>query len=341
MKQRLLFAVAFGLLLALPGLWAQKAEAVYTSGRVDLKKAGGKLSSLEIGTRLAVGDSVLTSKDGRAELKLLPGGASLKVRPSSVLLIGEKNFSGQSQTALQVLAGSVSMKFEKLVEKEPLVGTGACVAAIRGTEVEVYAAMDGSTLLAVISGAVSLESGGVSVDLAADEAVEVRPGQAPGPKFAWLGREKDFSAWNRGRLEAFLADPLSAALEVEAQLADYRASLKGLLADLAAQTALYDTAMGELKSALEAKDEGRVATLRKEKVFPLTLARATIFLNVRFYALSALSLRRFALGDMYLELKSRHPLDLAAAYAPYLEAHRRILADFETTFVPQLVEADI
>jgi hypothetical protein len=330
------------LLAAAAAGWAQKAEATFTSGKVSMKAASGSLGDLEIGDSLTTGDTVITKADGKAELKLLSGSSRIVIKPNSVFTISEKSQGGASQTALQVMAGSVSMKFEKLTEKEPLVGTSAVMAGVRGTEIEVYSGMDGSSLVAVLSGSLWLESEGQGLDLAANEAVEVKAGAAPGPKFAWLGKELDFSDWNARNLSGFLDNPLASVLEVEAQLNKARASMEALIPELAKQKALYDAAYVELKAAVEAKDEAKAAALRKDRVFPLMQVQGTLILDIRFYALSALSMRRYALGGMYMQMKSRHPLEAETGqYGDFMLVYRRILADFESGFVPELTESDI
>jgi hypothetical protein len=234
------------------------------------------------------------------------------------------------------------MKFGKMTTKEPLLATTTCVAAVRGTEVELYAGMDGSSLMAVVSGSVQLESGGASVDLAANEAVEVRPGMAPGPKFSWIGKELDFSAWDKGRLEDYLSDPVASALKVEGQLASYRQSMNELLPQLAEQKAAYDEAYAQLKQLVDAKEDAKAQELRESTVFPLMQSQGTLILDIRYYALTSLSLRRFVLGGMYMQLKTRHPLDSTdPAFALFREVYERALKDFEESIVPQLVEADI
>ncbi len=320
----------------------QQAETVFVDGSVNRKDGAGKLRSLEIGDKLSTGESVITKAGASAELKLLAGSSSIKVKQNSVFTLGEMNVGGKKQSVLQTVVGSVSMKFNKLAEKEPLVGTTTCVAGVRGTEVELYAGMDGSSLVAVVSGAVELESGGASVGLAANEAVEVKPGMAPGPKFSWIGKELDFSAWDQGNLADYLTDPLASALKVETQLASYRASIAELIPQLAQQKAAYDEAYAQLKALVDAKEDAKAKEFRETNVFPLILAQGTIILNIRYYALTSLSLRRFVLGGMYMQLKTRHPTDSSdPGQAAFLEAYSRILKDFEESVVPQLVEADI
>jgi len=318
------------------------AETVFTDGVVNRKDAAGKLRALELGDKLSSGESVITGKAASAELKLLAGASSIKVRQNSVLTLGEKEIAGRKQTVLQAVLGAASMKFEKLGAKEPFVGTSSCIAGVRGTEVEILAAMDGSSVIAVRSGAVQLESGGVSVDLGENEAVEVKPGQAPGPKFAWIGKELDFSSWDRGKLEGYLADPVGSVAEVGAQLASYRADMEALLPELAKQKAAYDEAYARLKDLVDAKKDDEAAALRDSEAFPLMQAQGTLILNIRYYALTALSLRRYVLGGMYMEMKTRHPKGQGdPAFSQFYDAYSRVLGDFEAEFVPQLVDADI
>lgn len=341
MKAKLLFlSMLFGAVAIAAA--QQQAETVFTNGEVNRKDASGKMRSLEIGDKLVAGDSVLTKAGASAELKLSSGSSSIKIKQNTVFTLGQQSVGGEKQTVLQTVVGSVSMKFNKLTTKEPVVATTTCTAAVRGTEVEVYAGMDGSAIVAVVSGAVELQSAGSSVDLAADEATQVKPGQAPGPKFSWIGKELDFSAWNKGNLDDYLADPVASAQKIEQQLAAYRASMNELIPQLAQQKAAYDAAYAQLKALVDAKDDAKAKDLRESTVFPLMQAQATIILNIRYYALTSLSLRRFVLGGMYMELKTRHPLDPGdAGLAGFLEVYSRALKDFEDSVVPQLVEADI
>jgi hypothetical protein len=331
----LLFTAAFAVA-------QQQAETVFTEGEVCRRDGSGNLRSLEIGDTLVVGDSVVTKAHSSAELKLLAGDSSIKIRQNTVFTLGELNSGGEKRSVLRTIVGSASMKFGKLTGKEPLLGTATCVCGVRGTEVELFGAMDGSSVVAVRSGAISLESAGNSVELAANEAVEVSPGMAPGPKFSWIGKELDFSAWDQGKLESFLSDPASSAQKVAQQLASFSASIAELLPQLAEQKAAYDAAYSELKKLVDAKEDAEAESLRQGTVFPLMEAQATLILNIRYYALSSLSLRRYVLGGMYMQLKTRHPLDPSeAGFAAFLGIYNRALADFEAGVVPQLVEADI
>ena len=75
---------------------------------------------------------------------------------------------------------------------------------------------------------------------------------------------------------------------------------------------------------------------------PLGLEAGYLGLNVRYYALAALSLRRFVAGRLYVFLKARYianPSDLTwTEFNSRLDA---VLASFEKSIVPQLIPTDI
>jgi hypothetical protein len=180
------------------------------------------------------------------------------------------------------------------------------------------------------------------VNLAKNEAVEVRPGQAPGEKYTWLGRQLDFKEWNQGRLDDFLKDPVNGVKRVEAQLAGFKAELEKILPNLAAADKESARVYEELKKAVEAKDDKKAGELRAELTKGIGEQRRVLFLNKRYYALSYLSMRRFVLGGMYAEMKSRYILKQDdPAFTGFLAVYESIRKNYEDIVVPHLVEADI
>ena len=170
------------------------------------------------------------------------------------------------------------MKFDKLATKEPLLHHDHLQRRRSRHRSGDLRGMDGSSLVAVVSGAVDFQSGGATVPLAADEAVQLRPGQAPGPD-SWIGKQLDFSAWDQGELQ-LLADPVASAQKSwEEQLASYRASLNELLPQLEQQKAAYDEAYAQLKALVKAKDDAKAKELRDHAVFPLMLSQTATLLD--------------------------------------------------------------
>ena len=82
--------------------------------------------------------------------------------------------------------------------------------------------------------------------------------------------------------------------------------------------------------------------LYTDTVFPLEVETSYLRLNLRYYALSSLSYRRFVLGRMYVYMKSYFAVDKNnPVFLDFMEVYTRVLETFETEVVPYLVDADI
>ena len=165
----------------------------------------------------------------------------------------------------------------------------------------------------------------------------MRPGEAPGG----VGKV-DYSQWNEEKLAALLADPLRAARGVQRRMGDYAAEVEKLLPLYRERKARVDEERLKNRAIKAEKGPAEAQKYYMEVVSPLELEAGNLYLNVRYYSLSALSLRRFVLGRMYLQLKALH---LAAPqgddYRQFLETYESTLWVFEGAIVPYLVEADI
>lgn len=320
---------------------AQNATTVYVEGDTSTRNLSGSIVELDIGIALKSGESVITKEDGRADLELA-NKSTISVKPNTVFTLGEVELEGEKQTVLSTAVGAVSYRLNKFSGRGPSIRTNSYVAGVRGTELTVYAGMDGSSLLVVEKGAVEVASQGKAVELGVNEAVEVKPGQTPGEKFSWLGRHQDFSDWNRGKEEAFLKDPVGKLKDAETQLARFRDDLQAVLKPLSDADKESARVYEELKKAVEAKDDAKAQALRADLLTGTGAKRRTLFLNMRHYALSYLSMRRFVLGGMYVQMKSRYILKQdAPEYREFMNLYESVRKNFEDVVVPHLVEADI
>ncbi len=333
MKRRFLAAA---LAFAAASAFAQNAEVVYLEGAPDLRTGAGTIREIDYGTAVKVGDSILT---GRRDLVDLNQGADtvIRVRPDTVFTIREIETGGKKEQVLTTAVGAVTLRFKKLAGTEPRVGTTSTVAGIRGTELTVYAGPDGSSLFLVDSGLVSVEAGGTTVDLAANEGVEVSAGGRAGEKFSVIGRELDFSAWASGKTEAFLEDPVGALAEIRTKMADFRAGLEEWTAKYRAAKVDSDAAVAAMNAMT---DKAEQIKYRDEVWAPLAVQTGNAVLNYRYYALSAFSLRRYVLGPMYVQMKSRNLADASAGYEAFLAEYRSVLAEYQTAFNPYLGTVD-
>ena len=335
-------ALTAGLMLLARLAFAQQASVTYLEGSVDLQPAGQDRTEAQIGDSLNVGDSIITGDDGTAQLQKQDT-TQINVSPNTVFTLRQRGGTGgQKRDVLSVALGSITFSFNQLAGNEPDISTPSASAGIRGTVLTVYAGADGSSLFIVKSGSVAVQSGGKMQLLAKDEGVEVNPGQPPGEKFKILRGQVDYSTWNKQKLDNILLDPQGAALRVEAQMKDYIAQIDALLPQ-------YNETVAELKAERAKRDaigkeQGTPAMQKygQEHVYPLELLASAQFLNLRYYALSAFSLKRFVLGRMYIRLASMYITDRTnTVYEKFMGAYRDTVRIFDEKVVPLLVPADI
>jgi hypothetical protein len=334
-----LIIILFVTLLAVSA-FAQNADLVFVDGWVDIKSAGETFEAFS-GDTLRAGDSIITQSDSYAELEQ-NNLSTIFVKPNSIFTLREIETAAGRETVLSTTVGAVSFKFGKLFGKEPMLATPSMVAGIRGTEVTVYAGEDGSTLIAVDSGMVSVESQGVTVDLVKDEGVEVLPGEVPGEKFSLLGRELDFSSWNADKYDALIADPFMGLVRFGKQLDGFVGKIGELELAREENTAAQANFQAEMEKIKESEGPEKAQEFQKENIQPLILVAGPMFLNIRYHTLSALSFRRYIIGKLYLEMKSQYIMDAEnPVYKDFLSDYNRILNDFEIHIVPYMSSRDL
>ncbi len=322
------------------GLWAVPADITYTEGDASVKLKSGRLQDAQIGDRVNTGDTIRTGADGQVELD--QKGVTIRIASGTVFTMMEKSQAGSSSTVLSVALGSIKFRYGKLTGTEPQVRTNSAVAAVRGTEFTVFSGADGSTLITVDSGQVTVESAGASVDIAANEGVEIPLGQPPGDKFTVQRTQVDYSTWNADKLAAMLADPQAAMTSIETAMASYIKDVNDYAASFQeANARLQDE---QTKRAAIAKDQGVEAGRKYEAevVAPLANQVSAVGLNLRYSSLAALSLRRYVAGRLYVMLKARfiaNPDD--AAWTGFLAKYGELLQSFDSAIAPHLVEADL
>ena len=319
--------------------FAQESDVTYIEGWVDLKDSSGEIYELFIGDRVYTGDTVITGDDGLAELEP-QSGSRIIIKPGTVFSITEREIGGRKQSVVSTTLGEVSFKFNKMTQ-EPMIATPATVAGVRGTEFTVYAGADGSSLIAVSSGAVEVSSKGRSVYLEPDEGVEVVPGEAPGEKFSVMGRELDFSSWNNGKIDAMMAAPASSLDNLSAQLSE----MIGNAEEWAALHGKTKAELEKLRADMDAlfadgKDDDARALYGKT-IRPLENESLSCVKNLRYYALSALSLRQHVLSGFYIRMKTAYITDRDnPVYRDFADNYEAILSDFDRRLEGYLEDTD-
>ena len=98
----------------------------------------------------------------------------------------------------------------------------------------------------------------------------------------------------------------------------------------------------EFAKIKEEKGDAAAQDFRSNVLMKSVENTVSLGLNVRYYALSALSMRRFVVGNMYAEMKTRYIMKLdKPEYKDFEEVYKRVLEKFEKISIPQINETDI
>ena len=329
------FLISTLLFIAFSGfLFGQSSEVDYVEGWVDVKDNSGDIFELFIGDVVSSGETVITGEDGLAEL-IPASGSRIIIQPGTVFTVGERMVRGSKQSVLSCTLGQVSYKFDRMTGAEPHIATPSMICGIRGTEFTVAAGADGTSIIVVDSGAVEVSSQGASVLLAAQEGVEVKPGEVPGVKFPVLRGAMDFDEWSSGRIEVMLADPLGALDRMAVQLEDLMDEMEDYRRFYEDRQVLIGEYNTQLDQLITEGDEAAYQKFFKETLRPAQVEASNLVLNYRYYALAALSLRRHVMTGLYIRMKihfmgyTGDPL-----YGEFLERYSSILKTFEDRVTP-------
>jgi hypothetical protein len=319
---------------------AAPADVTYIEGDASIRTRAGAQSDAQIGDKLQTGDTLRTGKDGQAELD--QKGVVIKIAHGTVFTLMEKPQGTQTGSVLSVALGSIKFRYDKITGTEPSVRTNGASAGVRGTEFSVFAGADGSTLIAVDSGLVTVESNGKSVDVAANQGVEVPLGKEPGDPFTVQRDQIDYAKWNADKVTAMMADP-------EAALTSIETAMSGYIKDVQTYADLFAASSAKLKEERAARvkvadEQGSEAGQKYESdvVFPLMNQTVAVGLNLRYSTLAALSLRRFVAGRLYVSLKAQFITRMNdPVWTEFTSRYADFLSSFEVSVAPHLVEADI
>ncbi len=325
-------------LLATFSAFSLAGELVYVEGSVDVKSSSGRMDWADIGMSVQTGDSIITGYDGYAEIEM-EDGSTVKVNEDSIFKLDSVQVDSQETNSFQLVLGSASYKFKKaLGTGEPQITTPSTVCGLRGTEFTVYSGLDGSALYLVDEGAIAVTSKGAEVELGADYGVKVDPGQTPGRPFEIMRGKEDYSNFLADSESNFMANPAATIFTMMDQLEEY--------ADLADENEMYfvaqQDAVSSLREHMETLSGDEKSEFYKTVVFDEEVKTQGLKQNVRYYAVSAKSMRRFVIGNMFIKMTTRYILDpMNPEYLDFLNAYNQFLSIYETRIVPYLVEADI
>jgi hypothetical protein len=336
------FVFVLGILALGTALFAQEATVVYIDGWVDIRDTSGTLAEAWEGDMVTSGESVITGEASYAELEKEGNAAIIRISPDTVFTIEEIADESGKREVMRCSLGSVQFKFNRLMGTEPRIATPSVVAGVRGTEFTVFAGVDGSTLIGVTSGEVEVTASGESVSLYPDEGVEVLLGEPPGEKFTFILGEIDYSDWNADRFESFLRDPNQGIRRIGREMDSLTGEIDELRPIYLEKRSRLDTLRSQLLKIREEEGKEASAEFYEENIGPLEAESLNIYQNLRYYAISALSLRQYVMSRLYLFVKMRalESGDLGG-YRGFRDAYDGIVDRYEKTVSPLLSEGDI
>jgi hypothetical protein len=184
---------------------------------------------------------------------------------------------------------------------------------------------------------VDVSSAGKTVSLTEKEAVEVPAGGPPGEKYSVIGRTQSFPQWASEKNDAFLADPVGSLDKISSMMAQFKQSLDEWVAKFNTAKSDSDAAAEKMKSI---NDQEQQKKYRDTVWIPLSVQTINAGLNYRYYTVSALSLRRFIMGPMYMQMRTRNILKADDQYRVFMDKYNKVLADFRSVFEPYTNIAD-
>lgn len=177
--------VALGMLLSLPGAWAQ-GTVTHLSGQVSVQKADGQTVAGVAGAQVAVGDTVVTGAAGFVRVAMTDGG-EMVIRPDSQLKIDSYKFVQEAPAednfvfsmlkgGLRAITGKISKRGNQDAYK---LNTPTATMGIRGTQFDVRVCQDNcgalpsGTYVAVTYGSVQAGNAQGSLNLSPGQVAYV------------------------------------------------------------------------------------------------------------------------------------------------------------------------
>lgn len=218
------FAGATVLLFSPVSLFAlndEVAEITYIEGDVQILRNAKLLSGKDVdfGTAIQNYDQIRSGKNGMVEFvidKKTGIDATVTVKPGSVITVDITSLKNQQKGAIDLLAGGVQFKVNKLTNGNMLnLRTDGASMGVRGTQFNVDYAVNGDVLLSTSEGRVeTTTSAGKTLFSAPGNVVQ---GSADGDwssiPVSVEGLEAFRKKWNTERIDAFKVDPARATAQ--------------------------------------------------------------------------------------------------------------------------------
>jgi len=290
-KKIILFVCTF-ILISIAPSYLFSVSVDWVSGDVTYSHLKSEWRALNVGTQLAPGDIVKTGT--YSEVTLIDDGVEIYLLENSTFTISEKYEDEQQKTSLMLFLGRMKFKLSRARKTEPEIRTQTVNLTIRGTEFEVGSGFDGSTLVLLSDGVVSVRGKTKELVLEGGEGTEIAFGEEPTEKFELITRVIDWNEWFidtkesvKGNELLLLNKILERFQEIDGQIKEYER--------------MREEARARQKEHVETRDRLREEGRDEEAVEYSRKAGAEgkaayhLLMNIRFLALSCIGLHDLAL----------------------------------------------
>lgn len=189
-------------------------EIVFFDGTVTIARKGATVKNVQIGDTVYTFDIVTTGPKSKMEIDLAagtPGGGTVKLAENTSFYFDTKLLdNGARKTVIQLLAGALQVKVDKLANGSFTIATDAATLGVRGTLFIVDTIPDGTMMVTCAEGTVAVKTDdGSEVKAPAGSAVVVQDGNTSKKGMepeALIGYRNE---WRKSMYDAFASKALS------------------------------------------------------------------------------------------------------------------------------------
>jgi hypothetical protein len=279
-------AVVFMLLAGAPVCFGT-AHVEWVAGDVSFSNVNDGWEELEVGMDLSPGDMVRTGAS--SEATLLHNGSEIHLLENSRFTVSEKYEEGKKKSSFMLFLGRIRFKLGKGRGEEPEFQTQTVNLTIRGTEFEVGSGYDGSTLVILQEGSISVEGREQQLVLNPGEGTEVGFGEEPAEKFTVMTRVIDWDQWASETRESVQGNEQELLRKILTRISDIKKQIEEYERIREQSQAERDRLVQERDRLLEdGRDEEASKTARQAGGESKRAFHALV--NIRFLALSSIGL---------------------------------------------------
>ncbi|HEB31992.1 MAG TPA: hypothetical protein ENI15_14145 [Spirochaetes bacterium] len=287
MTKRVFTGFIIVLFFALTPAFLFSVEVDWVSGNVTYSHLKGEWKDLDIGMNLAAGDIIKTGMGSEVSLREVD--FEIYIQENSTFTISEKYEDGDRKSSFMLFFGRMKFKLARSGKKEPEIQTQTISLTIRGTEFEVGSGYDGSTLVLMSEGSVTVKGDKSELVLMQGEGTEVPFGEEPTEKFEVITKVIDWDKWFNTSQESIKGNEIVFLNKILVRFQAIDAKIKDFERIRAVSLKEKEVL---LKKRDESKEKGNMdeASGYSKKAGEVSKKAFHSIVNIRFLALSSIGL---------------------------------------------------